>query len=498
MPDPGLIATLHVAGPHESRKTAERTLMANQNRLPFISSCGSNGSSKMSGLFQAARLQLRFDSLRRNRAGFVFGSSTDCDIVLPRGLAPYFCILAFDLQRRLILRELQGASLSVRYGDKAGHPLSGAVWLLSGHRFTEKYTPLVIRLSETLSFRIEVAAHHIDSTVYQTSVDRFPDHYDAAWNLVPDPGFTHDDNPPPGPASVLLDDRQLGRGGQARVDRVWDARTGIYYAAKIPLRDSCWRRLKIEASLLARIDHEHVIKLLYLSPSPNRRLILEYAAGGTVAKLAADKAISCDESLAVVGQCLLYMPPEAREAPDVREGSQYTWAVDIWSLGVVALELTHRLPAYRPRYPRRLVRDLGEKKKNRHCPLLDFLSTAMVVMDPRNRCSADVCYDVFHHGSLCCCPPVLATATTEPPKQELAPEQGPTETTEPPSWVRETLVHADYTEDVHTSPCYGVADVCYSRDGYAVQAVYSYFPGLTESAYSEQPGQAAMPTAFDC
>lgn len=500
--DLDLIATLSPAGQRESRKTAERTFALNQGRLLALPSESCSpvayaGAAAYDNAYayagygdtygsyayyetpahpkplRSSRLQLRFDCARRNQIGFVFGTCDDCDVILPerdgfgRLLAPFQCVLAFDHQRRLILRDLHNAGAAVWYGGKGSQGIQGSqmhrggTWILGGHRFTERNTPVVIRLSEGLLFRINVVRRDPEDPLYQTQVDHFPLRFVAGWNRVCDDLFACEDVASGAPdsavpalsaRSVLIDDRPLGEGGQAKVMRVWDAATGMWYAAKEPRRERYWKRLKREADLLERIDHENVIKLVCLS-LPSRRLILEYAAWGTVARLAVDKSLSRQESLTIVSQCLSalahlhaidivhrdvkpanilvssrhplcvklsdfgysrdvdeYLDSRVGTAtymaPEVHDGSCYTTAVDIWSLGVVAFELTHRrLPPYSSRYARKVVRELERELVRCHCPLLRFLSTSMITIDPARRYAAADCYNLFLQGPLRCCPP---------------------------------------------------------------------------------------------
>ena len=91
-------------------------------------------------------LQLRFDALRKNRVGFVIGTSSSCDIVLPsketlHGLAPRQCAITFDVKGQLILCDLQarqnGATggTAVLYNGQGSQKRRNFTWVLGGSPF---------------------------------------------------------------------------------------------------------------------------------------------------------------------------------------------------------------------------------------------------------------------------------------------------------------------------------------------------------------------------
>jgi serine/threonine protein kinase len=80
-------------------------------------------------------------------------------------------------------------------------------------------------------------------------------------------------------------------------------------------------------------------------------------------------------------------------APEVYTKQSYTPVVDVWSLGVVVFELAYRLPNHhgyeRRRWCRRIIEEVNDWDSE---DLIDFLSTAMLVMEPKLRHSAEDCY----------------------------------------------------------------------------------------------------------
>ncbi|KAL1836162.1 hypothetical protein VTJ49DRAFT_5488 [Mycothermus thermophilus] len=88
-------------------------------------------------------------------------------------------------------------------------------------------------------------------------------------------------------------------------------------------------------------------------------------------------------------------------APEVIERENYDKAVDIWSLGVVVYEYAHGLPNRNywlcdgSPWIERVLQELEAATDFWGCPLLDFLSTAMLVYDRVSRYSARRCWDML-------------------------------------------------------------------------------------------------------
>ncbi|AEO65163.1 uncharacterized protein THITE_2046735, partial [Thermothielavioides terrestris NRRL 8126] len=361
-------------------------------------------------------LQLRFDHSRKNEEGFVLGTSRNCDIVLPKrntlaGLAPRQCVITFDVHGRLILRDLQPRKLNnsggtaVTYKDQGGQRRRSFTWILSGHRFTAANVPIRIHLHDNLSFRVVVCQHDISSVWYQQNVALFRSRFASSVNSVSlgglglkslDSTAAPSGAQTPGTDAILLKDRELGRGAQAVVARVWDASTAIEYATKEPLRQHFHERLKREIRLLRHINHDCVVRcipeLSMMEPVP--RLVLEYIPLGSLEDQDEENQISIHETFEVLRQGLSALrhlheretPIVHRDikpsnilvqsrtpvihiklsdfgfsgenedylktccgtplytAPEVFRGEPYNAAVDIWSLGVVVFQYAYGLP----------------------------------------------------------------------------------------------------------------------------------------------------------
>ncbi|KAJ9137657.1 CAMK family protein kinase [Pleurostoma richardsiae] len=409
-------------------------------------------------------LQLRFDEWRKNREGFVIGTSRNCDIVLPRreslsGLAPRQCVITFDDQGRLILRDVQDrrkkGGTAVTYNGKGEQKCRTFTWILSGHKFPERNQPINIILHENLKFQIVVAHQDIHSAAYQENVAQF--RLRVATNLddISFGGFglesLNSTAAPSGAQSpirdvILLDNGELGRGAQAVVSRVWNVSTGLEYASKEPLSKRFRKRLATEVDILKQINHEHIVKCIpeWSTAMPEPRLVIEYIPLGTLEQQAKKRAITGEESVAILHQGLSGLrylheredpivhrdikpsnilvqsrtphihiklsdfgySKESQDylktvcgtrryaAPEVHNRQSYDAAVDVWSLGVVVFQYSHGLPDLDRTTDfdgvncSRILEALTTKTKQSHCPMLRFLSTAMLVAKPDLRYSA--------------------------------------------------------------------------------------------------------------
>ncbi|KAL1952986.1 hypothetical protein VTO42DRAFT_3782 [Malbranchea cinnamomea] len=106
--------------------------------------------------------------------------------------------------------------------------------------------------------------------------------------------------------------KEIGNGTLAVVYRVWNASTGEQYALKIPKGNSfdagAWDR---ETCIMDRIDHKHIVALLDSSPPPAPWLHLEYLPEGSVGDhLEAGRPFShleCKQILAQASDALAYL-----------------------------------------------------------------------------------------------------------------------------------------------------------------------------------------------
>jgi serine/threonine protein kinase len=90
---------------------------------------------------------------------------------------------------------------------------------------------------------------------------------------------------------------------------------------------------------------------------------------------------------------LFYAAPEIYEK-SLRSRGTYTSAVDIWSLGGVVFKKAYGFPDFHQRYAglqwcSKIIERLNDRDSD---PLIDFLSTAMLIIDPKRRYSTRDCW----------------------------------------------------------------------------------------------------------
>lgn len=251
-------------------------------------------------------LKIKFDDQRKHRIGLVFGTSSTADIVLPmrdslEGLAALQCALTFDDRGRLILRDLQGPGgrkkkhgTAVTYDGQGGEKRLNSTWILGGDEFTHENRSINIEFHENLIFEIVVAQHDTTSIQYQQKVAQFRSGATATLNELSFNGLGFQSmgstatrsgaQTPSGVAPILVDDKELGRGAQAVVTRVWDVSTGRYYAAKRPLAKHSYGTLVMELKLQDQISHDNIVQYIleYSTAAPVPELVLEYVPLGTL------------------------------------------------------------------------------------------------------------------------------------------------------------------------------------------------------------------------
>uniref|UniRef100_A0A0B7KJ04 Protein kinase domain-containing protein n=1 Tax=Bionectria ochroleuca TaxID=29856 RepID=A0A0B7KJ04_BIOOC len=294
----------------------------------------------------------------------------------------------FDDYDRPIVKDLGSLiGTQVKYGNDGEGWRRDFAWIVGGSKVPKRITPIVIYVNDKLS-RLKFSAGTERTTETHT----------------------------PGRGPIFLR-KKLGEGGFGVVTHFWNVSTAEEYALKQPSKRALiekefdarsWKR---EASIMGRIDHEHIVRLLRAEEEPFPKLYLEYLPGGS---LLDQEHMSTGECIQVLRQLLLalaylhrleppivhrdikpenilvesryagnivvkfgdfgisrerresgnwkticgtwrYAAPEILESRELRNSKErsrkyYTTAVDIWSLGVVMFRLLRGLPEYKPKY----------------------------------------------------------------------------------------------------------------------------------------------------
>ena len=199
--------------------------------------------------------QLTFNNMPKSPQRFVIGcSQRESDIVLPNHpteqIGRSHCCLMFDSQKRLILRDQSPYGTVVTYNDQ-GERRQDFTWLLSGSE-PNKVEKIVIILHKYLKFRI-IVSNQCKMCLDPTS-DNLPAinklSFETAKPTQRDPSKART----PNQNSVFIKSGRLGSGNYGVVYRVWDASTGIVYAAKEP-KEECLECWDAEKDILERISH---------------------------------------------------------------------------------------------------------------------------------------------------------------------------------------------------------------------------------------------------
>ncbi|KAL8654598.1 MAG: hypothetical protein Q9210_001411 [Variospora velana] len=401
------------------------------------------------------KIQLTFDNKPKVGQRFVIGrDSNSCDIVLPNhpNISRRHCLLTFDDQRRLILQDNSAYGTTVEYDEQGGQKRRTLVthdnrgkeirhhftWILSGAKVPDGTGKIKITIAD-IKFQIKISKRETYPDQYIKNVDRFLQREDE----LPIGGLGLQSTTSTAEQSeaftpclqlqvpIYIDQEILGTGYSSVVRRVWNVSTGFSYASKqiINMRESEWRR------------EDHIVHFVALLENPSPHLILEYLPLGN---LKAQERITDTESLTILCQSLdaltavhedgivhrdvkpeniliqsrnplqiklsdfglskasldlqTFCGTHEYAAPEIYptgRPTSYTKACDIWSLGVVVFEY-----AYGP-LPRLRKNDIGlpwcQKIVNLlhdwdSDPLVDLLSSAMLVIEPGSRLCARECW----------------------------------------------------------------------------------------------------------
>ena len=128
-------------------------------------------------------------------------------------------------------------------------------------------SPIIVRVSQLLQFRLVIPQHNVQSKSYRDKVDRFragtadPDHlldlgHVGLLSRVRTEVPSGVQTPVSQPDTAVTVRKKLGQGSFAVVYRVWNVSTGEQHALKKPLKKSfdaaAWER---EALIMDRIEH---------------------------------------------------------------------------------------------------------------------------------------------------------------------------------------------------------------------------------------------------
>ncbi|KAJ3567271.1 hypothetical protein NPX13_g6828 [Xylaria arbuscula] len=367
-------------------------------------------------------LEIRFSHVPKTHVGLVFGTSEDCDVVLPpaTGISRRHFTLTYkntfsDNHHRLILRDLDSrGGTAVSYdGQGRDDKRSRFDWILDGFLHPRAVQKLTVELVRGYGFQIEVNQHHdLDSSVYGAHVKQFLHGRVFAMDLLGNVALSIIGNETqaqtPGQGEIILTGDVIGKGSFGIVTRNWNCSSALIYLHEEKL--AAHRDIKPGNILVKNRD---------MRDSGKRN-------PGVLHVQLADFGLSKH-------QFLFHTPcgTPAYKAPEVDpQGLQfYTTAVDIWSLGVVILKLLEGIPregvAREPLWHQKIVSIVQAKKPFfREDPDVTNLLNNMLNIDPLRRPSARLCYDIARRSDIQLTARVegvrpSATAFAPAPRQQL-------------------------------------------------------------------------------
>ncbi|KAI0503089.1 kinase-like domain-containing protein [Xylaria bambusicola] len=356
-----------------------------------------------------------------------------------------------DNHYRLVLRDLGSRGGTAVAYDRQGdsHKRSAFDWILDGFLPPDSTRELKVRLLDDFQFQIFVNHDHdFTSAAYVAHVNQFLHGTTDVANLLQHSMLDRGDETQavtPGEGEIILFAGFLGEGGFGSVTRHWNVSTGEEYACKQPTT----RKYDIHAwnHEIAIMKQPNIVQFCFHELNPLPKIYLEYMPLGDLLTVHERDALTHHECLEVLSQCASALGYFHREfqashrdikpenilvqrrgpshnprdilvklgdfgiskvgdvprsycgttfymAPEVMSNAaSYTSVADIWSLGVVILQLAYGLPMWTGdgrTYATYIISHLMSLRDPKS-PIIGILKH-MLVANPNSRWSAEQCY----------------------------------------------------------------------------------------------------------
>lgn len=162
----------------KAQEADARLVDAGVSRLPISWPINDHAVGYTQPLPQTSRLELRFSRGPRSSQGFVAGTSTQCDLVLPAdreyGLSDQHFALTFDSTNRLIVRDLDTrCGTQILYGNEGQGLRRNFVWIVGRDHIPCPNRRIVIRLNAKLKFLLVEGKHKATWQQYTDNINRF-------------------------------------------------------------------------------------------------------------------------------------------------------------------------------------------------------------------------------------------------------------------------------------------------------------------------------------
>ncbi len=237
-------------------------------------------------------IRVDFGHIPKTRFGLRAGRSEDAELRLAPlpAVGFYHFALTFDDNYCLVVRDLGSTcGTTVLYGPRERGRWAKFDWIVGGSGFLKGVSPIIVKVSQFLQFRLVIPRHNVRSKSYRDKVDRFRGGTADTEHLLDlgDVGLlsrvrteapTGMQTPVSQPTAAVTLRKKIGQGSFAVVYRVWNVSTGEQYALKKPGTTSfdaaAWER---EAVIMDRIDHVSLCRTSHLRcTAPDTALLTSY------------------------------------------------------------------------------------------------------------------------------------------------------------------------------------------------------------------------------
>ncbi|KAI6508878.1 hypothetical protein MCOR16_011692 [Pyricularia oryzae] len=339
-------------------------------------------------------MELRFSRGPKAEHGFVFGASPSCDFVLnAKGISNRHFAITFDNVGRLIVRDLHSANgLAVTYNGKAKEiRKDGFHWIIGGDTILEGVhieicpTPSKTRQSRTAIVIIVQSAISLDDPGHLERVATFLHDTapleqrfdDQVLSEVPTALATQTASADL-LSSIYFPLQEISFGGFGTVRRVWNVSTGQMCARKKPIQ----RQLK-PSQIKMWVRELNCMKNAVHTYDDIDVVLSDFG----LSKEGSDFVTFCGTLAYQAPEVVCPIKPKPGASSNYKEEDKYTCAVDLWSLGVVVLQIAFGLPddvdpANPTAWMHRLVLEVTKWDR---ISGLGHILTLMIVIDPEAR-----------------------------------------------------------------------------------------------------------------
>ncbi|KAJ9644805.1 Protein kinase protein rad53 [Knufia peltigerae] len=341
------------------------------------------------------RIELRFDQQTKVKGCVTFGSDPDqCDVLL-ESRRPRFYI-SFDSKQRPAIWDDSNNGLTVIYDGEAEDDLRNHFKWIFFRGYHKIHVKIPLRNQRALGFDVYLPQHfktkpkEFTDNTQDFMAGSLPPHEVASNDLAlrsQGTSFALSESLSPSKRPVYLKREELGRGAFRQVIKVLDTTSDYEYAGKEFFHSKGWEH---EIEIMQKLQHDNIVKFIDFKSHPKPLMVMEYLPLGNLSRQNSISPIAVKEWAALLHQylkALVYLharnvthrdlKPEnilvksrtpflirvgnfglAKEdinlrtrcgnyrysPPKVYLNRPYTSVVNIWQLGMIAMEGLYGLP----------------------------------------------------------------------------------------------------------------------------------------------------------